>query len=222
MTTDDQAGVRSQRAATAGRGGPGLVALLASLLIGGGAACWSAASRNDASADAVADTPPDLQPDAPPDLPGESHPDAQAEASPDAGVDRSDADAGPCIRPLAEVATVCPATYDDIESFACGRCPGTCSLFAGSCGDFLIFAERFTFDTSLCYYDATSRALVSLVHSTDVNIYCGGSAYYYSAGVSVGACERPFFNPGVPPYVCSNGGPFDGAVPDLSPDSSGG
>lgn len=202
------------------------MALLASLLIGGGAACWSAAPRNDGSADALAETAPDLQPetlpDLRPDLPGESHPDAQAEAAPDAGVDGADADAGLCIRPLADVATVCPATYDAIEAFACGRCSGTCSLFAGSCGNFLIFAERFTFDTSLCYYDATTRALVSLVHSTDVNIYCGGSAYYYSAGVSVGACERPFFNPGVPPYVCSNGGPFDGAVPDRSSDSSGG
>jgi hypothetical protein len=84
-----------------------------------------------------------------------------------------------------------------------------------------MFFEHFSFDTSLCYYDATTRQLVALVHSTDYPGYCGGTAYVYSAGVSVGACERPFFNPGLPPYVCPDGGAFDGAVPDLSSDSSG-
>ena len=59
-----------------------------------------------------------------------------------------------------------------------------------------------------------------MVHSTDYPGYCGGTAYVYSAGVSVGACERPFFNRGCRPRL-SGLSAFDGAVPDLSSDSSG-
>jgi hypothetical protein len=219
MTTDDEPGGGKRDAETARTVRPGLLALLASILVAVVAACSSTRLPTDGSTDLVAETPPDLVADTPPDVPVESHTDAQREAPPpeappDVGIDHPDVDAGPCTEPLADVAANCPPSYDAIASFACGHCPG-CSLSAGSCGEFLIFFGRFGFDTSLCYYDATSRALVALVHSTDYNAYCGGSAYVYSAGVPVGACERPFFNPGLPPYVCANGGPFDGDVPDL-------
>lgn len=124
--------------------------------------------------------------------------------------------------PLADVTWACPASYDAIESVACGRCLGACALFAGSCGDFLVFVGGGLFDSSTCYYDATSRALVALDHCTDYNAYCGNTAFCFSAGVPVGACGRPAIQPRLQPYVCANGGPFDGAVPDAPGDASGG
>ena len=170
------------------------------------------------SQDVPPDGSPEIQPDAQSDVPGDrdsaTGSDTPVDMQVDVVGDRADVDAGRCTRPLAEVTSACPATYDLIGDRACAAFSYDGGTSTSSCGSFLIFALRGPFDTFVCYYDATSRALVAVSQCTDYSAYCGGADYCYWAGVPVGACELSNLTlTGLRSSICADAGSTDGHSP---------
>jgi hypothetical protein len=169
-------------------------------------ACSSATRSIHADADADADVAAVVDARVDAHAPGG---DASSDAAPrDLAQDPAPADAGTCMMPLADASSVCPASYDDIGKDGCGPCAqfGDCPAAVGACGGYLIFTLGGFFTSEVCFYDSTTRALVSLRNCTDYPAYCDQTARCYTAGASVGACADSATGWGLRSYGCGDAG----------------
>jgi hypothetical protein len=90
-------------------------------------------------------------------------------------LDEATARVASCIsRPL------CTALYDDIHAPVDGGMYA--SFRMGTCGASLMFYGRCGFDSFVCVYDASTRALVGAAGSTDYPAYCDGGTSCIGGG----------------------------------------
>jgi hypothetical protein len=110
-----------------------------------------------------------------------------------------------CTRSLSE--SQCPPSYEAIGDRDCAACRAhtfACPKTA-MCGSFAVYTLNGGYGGTTCYYDATTRALVADITTTDTNAFCDGESFKVGAGVSVGACENPGATSTLEPY-CPAGG----------------
>lgn len=101
-------------------------------------------------------------------------------------------DGGRCTGDLTTVGHACAATFDGTEAGlpACPAGIGQRAQTAWRCQDLIILQYSYALDAQVCYYDATSHALVGAGHDTDTPAYCGGSSATIEAGRTNGMCRE--------------------------------
>lgn len=112
-------------------------------------------------------------------------------------------DAGKCIGDLATVGAGCPAMFDGTEANL-PACRGISDISARQrqsvwhCQNLIILSDSDGFVVGICYYDATSHALVGAQRGTDTPGFCGQTSLLIEAGRTNQMClenapttERP-------------------------------
>ncbi len=102
-------------------------------------------------------------------------------------------DAGKCVGDLATVGAQCPPMFDGSEA----NLPG-CRGFSGTgaqqavwhCQDLIILMDSYGLSADICYYDATSHALVGAEQSGEVGAFCGQTSLRIEAGRTNSMCRE--------------------------------
>ena len=114
---------------------------------------------------------------------------------PDAGA--SDAggstqDAGRCTGDVAIVGQRCPPMFDGSVANL-PRCRNTTQAWpqvVWHCQDLILFSEPFGLENMVCYYDATSHALVGAEQRVEDNTFCGGTTNTIEGGRTNPMCRE--------------------------------
>lgn len=124
-------------------------------------------------------------------------PDAGGQTVPDAGgpaMDSGQTLDGKCVGDLATIGEGCPPTFDGSEA----NLPACDTRFINEwaqqsvwhCQDLIIFQESNGFGGGVCYYDATSHALVGAEWGSDIGVYCGQTSLTIEAGRTNSMCRE--------------------------------
>ncbi|MDP9152348.1 MAG: hypothetical protein M3O36_20675, partial [Myxococcota bacterium] len=157
---------------------------------------------------------PETAADARPDVPADGALDATRDQSVDAAIDT---DGGPCTAPLD--AFHCPAAaYPTDLRTACGTSSGL--IHTASCGSLAAIVYGGPPHYSFCLYaGADAGALVGAQSITDINEFCGGTAYTLTGGQVPVTCPSEVYaqlggpDSGSMSTTCDGGGaPRDAAL----------
>ena len=178
----------------------------------------SDATPGEAATDGAADSSidalgPETAADARPDVLADGALDATPDQSTDAAID---ADGGPCTAPLD--AFHCPAAYPSDLRAACGTSSGIVST--ASCSSLAAIVYGGPPHYSFCLYaGADAGALIGAQSITDINEFCGGTAYLMTGGQVPVTCHSEVYAQLGPPdsgstsATCDGGGaPRDAAL----------
>ena len=116
-----------------------------------------------------------------------------ATLDPDGGGLNPDADAGKCVGDLATVGASCAPMFDGTEANL-PACRGFSSTGAQQsvwhCQDLIILMDSFGLGGDICYYDATSHALVGAEQGSDIGVFCGQTSLTIEAGRTNPMCRE--------------------------------
>src|SRR5688572_19234868 len=100
-------------------------------------------------------------------------------------------DGGKCVGDLATVGAWCPAMFDGSEANLPQCRDGVVAQQAvWLCQDLIILMDSYGLGANVCYYDATSHALVGAEQHADYGAYCGGTSLTMEAGRTNPMCRE--------------------------------
>jgi len=100
-------------------------------------------------------------------------------------------DSGRCVGDFATLSATCPPTFDGSEADL-PACDSRASLeqLVWRCQDLIALMASSGFAASICYYDATSHALVGAENGSDFPAYCGQTSTAIEAGRTNPMCRE--------------------------------
>jgi hypothetical protein len=101
-------------------------------------------------------------------------------------------DGGRCVGDFATVSQGCAPMFDGTEANlpACRYTNSFARQGVWRCQDLIILQDSHGLGGNVCYYDATSHALVGAQQDTDTNSYCGLTSFTIEAGRTNSMCRE--------------------------------